>query len=76
MKRGRVYVVEWEDSAIPPDPWMDHDDDVRPVVATTVGYLVRRSKKHVLMANSLTGRQMGGVMSIPRSAVRSMKRLA
>ena len=73
----KAYRIVWEDSAGPlGGVWHDEDEDVDTVTVTTVGYLVKKTKRRIVIAHSRhDGGQLGGVLAIPRSAVRSMKRL-
>ena len=74
--------VEWEDSARPVSAWEWVSDYQLPkaVVCISVGYLVAKTKRAIALAPNLgdLGReevQACGIMRIPRSAVRKVKKI-
>lgn len=76
LKRGAVTVVHWSDAAhIGPGEWLEAVPDTR-VHVTTVGLLVRATKKHVVVAHTLDeSGNVTGVFSIPRTAIRKVTQL-
>ena len=76
VKRGAVTVVLWTDAAhIAPGEWLEDVGDTR-VNVTTVGLLVRATKKHVVVAHTLDeSGNVTGVFSIPRGVIRKVTQL-
>ena len=74
LKKGRLVVITWDDSAGPPTYW--HDDDARldPVAVKTVGWVHSVSRRSVTLRQSHSdGGQVGGMFSIPRAAIRKVR---
>ena len=78
MKTIRPVKVKWTDS-IHGAGWNDHRaaSTSRPTKITTVGYLLERDKDRVVVAQSVSDdtEELGNLLTIPRAAVRSIKRL-
>ena len=76
MKRGAVTVVLWTDAAhIAPGAWLEEVGNTR-VNVTSVGLLVRATKKHVVIAHTLDeSGNVTGVFSIPRASIRKVTQL-
>lgn len=76
LKRGAVTVIKWSDAAhIAPGEWLGAVPDTR-VHVTTVGLLVRTTRKHVVVAHSLDeSGNVTGVFSVPRTAIRKVYQL-
>lgn len=76
MKR-RPVAVRWHDAAhIQPGEWCTALPDDTAVLVTTVGVLVRKSKTHLVVAQSVDDSgNLTGVFSIPRTNVVQMWRL-
>lgn len=80
MKRPPIYEVEWVDS-MGYTGWENRErrqanlDEPRVMVHWTIGYLFKRTRAYVAVAQSVQeqGEQVGDVMQIPRGAVLSMK---
>jgi hypothetical protein len=77
-----LVLVEWEDSARPISDWQWADDYDLPetVLCVSVGYLVAESDNAIALAPNLgdvgTNRlQASGIIRLPRSAVRKLRRL-
>lgn len=70
-----IVRIVWHDAAhIAPGEWVDDVGDTTTRVVT-VGYLVAKTAKHVVIAHSKTGGSMTGVFSIPRSGIKSIRKL-
>ena len=76
VKNRRALVV-WEDS-VSHDPWqsvedaLSHDDIM---LVESVGFILKSDRKRVVLCHSIHLDQVCGVMTIPRSAVRSITTL-
>jgi hypothetical protein len=71
----KVVRVQWTDAAhIAPGEWVDVVGDTTAKV-TTVGFLVRETATHVVVAHSKMDGMWTGVFSIPKSGIRSMRRM-
>lgn len=71
----KIVTVTWVDSATC-HGWIPRAEPVSPLECQSVGYLVKRTKKKVVLAHSKNDGQWCGVIAIPRSAVTSVSRLA
>lgn len=72
MKRVEV---KWVDSCSPERYW-NYEVDGKPDHIVTVGFLVKKHKKTlVICASSGSGGSKGGWMTIPRVAVKSVRKL-
>jgi len=70
-----VVRVVWTDAAhISAGEWVDDLGDTTAKV-TTVGFLVRETATHVVVAHSKMDGLWTGVFSIPKSGIRSMRKL-
>lgn len=76
FKKGELVELTWEDSAHAPVGWHDADSTLRPVIATSVGFVHRKDRSHVILASERTDSgQVAGLTSIPRSAIRKVRKL-
>lgn len=74
-KRPKKVMVKWEDSAAT-SGWYDLDrKPYGAVMCYSAGWLIEDTKKHVVLALNWNEGQCGDYMTIPRSAVRKVKRL-
>jgi len=67
--------VQWEDSAGTHGWQLHRDGQYGTVMCHSVGWMVEKSKNRVVMALNWNEGQIGEIMTIPKSAVRKMKRL-
>ena len=73
--RFPIYEVEWLDSAHTPG-WRAESTDYGTSICLTVGYLLHRDRAMVSLVQSQSQHgSVAEIISIPRVAVRSMKRL-
>ena len=76
MKRPRVE-IEWEDSSGPATGvWHRLNDyDHSPSRCRTLGYVVKETKRYVVVASSVSDADsLSGLITIPKSAIRKRKR--
>ncbi len=80
MRSPKLVMIEWEDSAQPVAAWTHlHDLDVSIVRITSVGWLVRDTKKLKALAPNISRDgtpQVSGVITIPTRCVIRIKTLA
>lgn len=81
--RPPLIEIEWEDS-IGDGAWHSPADTAEYVKRTvhedhsvcyTAGYVVHRSRKAIVLAQSLHGDNRGGLWTIPRRMVKSIRKL-
>ena len=75
-KSPPIVVVEWEDSAVlSRNPWSAGRDvqKLKPLVCYSAGYLIRKTKKRVVVCAHLAGHQVAGELSIPAGCIKNMK---
>jgi hypothetical protein len=74
MKFSIVMVV-WDD-ATELDGWTDGDEEIKPCLVYSVGYLVRKTKDHIVLAQDIAADGMQcGRGQIPRGMVRKITTL-
>jgi len=71
----RIEKVVWEDSFGLSPGWIEHEDahGCCPITITSVGRLVTEQDDHIVLAGSwghAPEAQMGGVLAIPKSAIK------
>ncbi len=72
MKRVEVW---WTDSAVPVSGGWTRlaDYDHTPYVCQTRGYLVKETKTYIVVASSVAGDVLAGLVTIPKSAIRKRR---
>lgn len=71
FKYPLVY-IEWDDAEAD-NGWEEAPVDLKEAIAITVGFLVRETEKHLLIASSYDNHHTNGRLQIPRGMVKSMK---
>lgn len=71
----RMVEVEWWDSAGLDSKWASRRQRLRPCACVSVGYLTHETKEYIEVSPHLSKYQKAGHFSIPRSAIRRMRRL-
>lgn len=66
--------VKWVDSCSPERYW-NWDVDGKPDHIVSIGFLVRKTKHTIVICASTGESSKGGWMTIPRCAIKSIKRL-
>lgn len=64
----RIVKVSWIDSS-EWSGWRDDSSDMKPCACTTVGFLLRSNKTHVIVAGSQSDGNHCSHMVIPRGAI-------
>lgn len=72
---AQLVRVEWVDSAHIRQPWAAKDETLSPVRCVSVGYVVERTKRKIVLAGDYTNDQHGRLIAIPATAIRRVKRL-
>ena len=74
MKLKKVHVT-WIDSAAAARQWIDKEELMTVAVCSSVGFLLERTRRHILIAQSYSDTQYGQVLVIPAGCIRKVKRL-
>ena len=70
--RFPLVEVIWDDAETS-DGWEEPTSDLKPAIATTVGFLVRETDKHLLIASTYDPNHTNGRIQIPIGMVVSRK---
>lgn len=72
----KIFEVVWSDPATHRG-WVSKERDFSPLKNKSVGYLIEKKKDHLAFAQSISGNtcDLGEVLSIPKKAIISLKRL-
>ena len=74
--KGDVIEVKWVDSCGPSHYWtFEEDIDRRADKITTIATVLFSDKKTLTLASSISRHAAGGVMSIPRVAITSIRKV-
>lgn len=73
MKRD-IVLIEWEDAAGSPG-WTGVDEFITPVPCLTVGFVLKRKKGYICVAQSTNEGQIDALMVIPRSGIKKVTKL-
>lgn len=72
-----IVEITWTDSTTH-GGWMDLDEanDSMAMMCTTVGYIVKKSRKQVTLAQSISANgQMGEILCVPTSVIQELREL-
>ena len=74
MKRLYTLVeVVWEDCTALEDGWTNRDENIRPALVLSVGFLVQETKSHLIIAQDIDeDGYKNGRSQIPRGMVKRM----
>lgn len=77
MKDPQPVMVLWEDSAQLDGIWADRETarKAKPLQCVSVGVLIKKTRKRLVLAMSANANQFGPTKAIPRKAVTAMWRL-
>lgn len=70
--------VHWEDSTIPHRGWREVKEilaDRKAVRCMSVGFVLADDEQGMVLTNSIHGSEAAGVVMIPRSAIRKVRKL-
>lgn len=70
-----MVLVQWEDSASATRNWVGKDESMGTVMCASVGFLHKRKRTSIVLAQSTAEMQVGHLLAIPTSAIRSMSTL-
>ena len=73
----QLVAVTWRDAShYGRGTWLSNLDDVKPVIAVTVGYLVRKTRSEIVVAQTWSEDlgQFGGVWVVPGAWVTKVRR--
>lgn len=66
--------VTWED-VYTMGGWHSRDVEIEPVLVKQVGYILRKTAKHLILVSAFHPDEVSDVTSIPRSLVRKVVRI-
>lgn len=68
----KIVLVEWDDAAME-GHWIDgHPAKPKPQIVRSIGFLAHKTKKHILLVQSVAENCHGNSLQIPRRMVRKM----
>jgi hypothetical protein len=68
QKKKRIVKIDWVDSC-EFGGWQDDINDMKPCSCTTIGYLLKECKTHVVLAASASGTSFCSHMTIPKGCI-------
>lgn len=74
QKRKRIVMVSWQDSC-EWGGWRDDTKDMKPSNCTTIGYLRKEYKSHVVIASSASEGNHCSHMVIPKGCITKITEL-
>lgn len=73
MKYPLVHIV-WDDAAVLGEGWKDSFDP-KPQLVDTVGFLIKETEDHVVVASTVSLDEHTGHFQIPRLMIKSIRQL-
>lgn len=70
----KLIEVTWDDAQTD-DGWGEAPEVLEPALVTTVGFLVRETKEHLLIASSYDDKHTNGRIQIPKGMIKSRKEI-
>lgn len=70
----KLIEIEWDDAQTD-DGWEEAPDDLEPALAITVGFLIRETKDHLLIASTYDEKHTNARLQIPKKMIVSRKEL-
>jgi hypothetical protein len=72
-KKYRIYQVVWQDSSVK-SGWYSRDEFLEfasqaPLIIKTVGWMIGESKTVIFLAQSVGGKHLGELYSIPKACI-------
>ena len=74
----KIVIVEWTDAAGSDGTWSENADDLEPARITSVGFLVKETKRAITLGQSRddnTPPKFDNLLAIPRNAITRRVRL-
>ena len=75
LKLNKIYEVYWEDACSDAVNWVEPDHSVDLWEVKTVGYLHEKDKKKIVLKMSIGEDMISQLIAIPKSWIKSIKRL-
>lgn len=66
-----VVVIIWDDAETA-GGWEEIPEEIKPAIATSMGFLIKESDDHVLIASSYDERHVNGRLQIPRGMIKQI----
>ena len=78
MKKYRAYRVDWVDT-MHRSGWNNEEDNMSPILNTSMGYIVKRTRDYIALAQTIghdkEASAFSSVTSIPRGCIKKMTRI-
>ena len=73
----KILKIQWIDSKAAPNEWeyLDNLDSLKPVMCTSIGFLIEETAAYKTLAQSLSSSQVCGRVTIPVSCIKKCKQL-
>jgi hypothetical protein len=66
--------IEWDDS-VTEDGWTDVPEALEPHLTISIGFLIKETKIHILIASSYDESHVMGKLQIPKKTIKSRKEI-
>lgn len=66
--------VQWDDAEVDTG-WTETPDKLEPSIATTVGFLVKETRNHILIASTYDELHINGTIQIPKKMIKTRKEI-
>lgn len=77
MKTGMypydIVEIIWDDAEAHEAGWQAPPETLTPALCMTVGFLVKESKRHLIISHTTDGEQINGRFQIPKGMIKSIK---
>lgn len=70
----KLVEITWDDASTD-DGWAAAPENLEPQLATTVGFVVRETKDHILIASTYDENHTNGRIQIPKKMIKSKKEI-
>ena len=70
----KIVRVTWIDSTGDVEVWRDRGELIQPETIESVGYLLKKTKRTIWLAQSFHANRIGGQFAIPRGCIKKMRR--
>ncbi len=69
-----IVVIIWDDAETA-GGWEEVPEEMKPALATSMGFLVKESDDHILIASSYDDKHTNGRLQIPKGMIKDMRYL-